>query len=165
MQLTRHSRTAHDSHLSKICYRHHPCYGVEVEIVRYLRRTSPAILVVRLPDEQQLAVPEWMLSPLVCEQLKEEAEPRIAIAALQELRRLLDIQPLVTRVRKPRCCAESSAGGAHAQQQECWLSAEKTSLRDRTSLGRASRADTRKLSKPVPRTAGDCSPEERTEAE
>jgi hypothetical protein len=39
-----------------------------------------------------------MLSPLVCEQLKEEAEPRIAIAALQELRQLIDIQPLLTSV-------------------------------------------------------------------
>ena len=96
----RHRRTAHDSHLSKICYRHHPCYGVEVEIVRFLRRTSPAVLVVKLPDGLQLAVPEWMLSPLVCEQLKEEAEPRITIAALQELHELIDIQPIFLSLHK-----------------------------------------------------------------
>jgi hypothetical protein len=85
--------TTHDLYSAKICYRHHPFCDTEVELVRYLPRTNPAILVVKLPAGPQLAVPGWMLSPLVGEQLKEEAEPRSAIAALQELRQLIDIQP------------------------------------------------------------------------
>ena len=71
--------------------------------MRFLRRRIPAVLVVRLPDGLQLAVPEWMLSPLACEQLKEEKEPRIATPTLQELRELVDIQPLFVSLRKSRC--------------------------------------------------------------
>jgi hypothetical protein len=133
--------------------------------VRFLRRTSPAVLVVKLPDGLQLAVPEWMLSPLACEQLKEEKEPLIATAALQQLRELIDIQPLFASLRKSRCSAESPPGGPHAQQSECELSPEKTPLRDRSSLRDASRTGARKLSKPVSGTADDCSQEKRTEAE
>ena len=121
--------------------------------------------MVKLPDGLQLAVPEWMLSPLVCEQLKEESEPRIAIAALQELRQLIDIQPLFVSLRKTRCSAESPSGGPYAQQSECGLSPEKTPLRDGSSLRDASRAGARKPSKPVSGTADDCSQEKRTEAE
>jgi hypothetical protein len=121
--------------------------------------------VVKLPDGLQLAVPEWMLSPLVCEQLKEEVEPRIAIASLRELRQLIDIQPLFASMRKTRRSAESPSGGPRAQQSECGLSPEKTSLRDRSSLGGAFRAGARKLSKPVSGTADDRCQEKRTEAE
>ena len=145
----RHRRTTHDLYSAKICYRHHPFYGTEVEVVRYLRRTSPAILVVKLPAGPQLAVPEWMLSPLVCEQLKEEAEPRIAIAALQELRQLIDIQPLLTSVGEFLDGAESPVGGPHAQPQECGLSPAETPLRDRRDLDRTSRTGARSLSKSV----------------
>jgi hypothetical protein len=65
-----------------------------------------------------------MLSPLVCEQLKEEAEPRIAITALQELRQLIDIQPLLTSVGEFLDRAESPVGGPDAQPQECGPSIE-----------------------------------------
>ena len=145
----RHRRTTHDLYSAKICYRHHPFYDTEVEVVRYLRRTNPAILVVKLPAGPQLAVPEWMLSPLVCEQLKEEAEPRIAIAALQELRQLIDIQPLLTSVSEFLDRAESPVGGPHAQPQECGPSPAETPLRDRRDLDRTSRTGTRRLSKSV----------------
>ena len=46
----RHPRTTHDLHSTKICYRCHPFYGVEVEVVRHLRRTESTVLIVRLPD-------------------------------------------------------------------------------------------------------------------
>lgn len=120
--------------------------------------------MVKLPAGPQLAVPEWMLSPLVCEQLKEEAEPRIAIAALQELRQLIDIQPLFTSVGEFLDRAKSPAGGSHAQPQECGLSPAETPLRDRRGLERASRTGARRLSKSVQGTAGECSQTKRTEA-
>lgn len=160
----RHRRTTHDLYSAKICYRHHPLYGTEVEVVRYLRRTNPAILVVKLPDGRQLAVPEWMLSPLMCEQLKEEAEPRIALAALQELRQLIDIQTSLASVSEFRGRAESPIGGPHAQPQEFKLSPAETPFRDRRSLERTSRTGTRRLSKSVQGTAGECSQQRRTEA-
>lgn len=124
--------------------------------------TSP-ILVVKLPDGRQLAVPEWMLNPLVCEQLKEEVEPRIAIAALQQLRQLIDIQPLLTSLLVPRDHAESPAGGLHAKKQKRGIAPPaETPLRDRRSLERTSRTDARRLSKSGQGTASECS--QRTEA-
>jgi hypothetical protein len=43
----------------------------------------------------QVAVPTWMLDPLVCQQLTDEEHPRLSVAALSELRALLDSQPVV----------------------------------------------------------------------
>src|SRR5262245_26641473 len=75
-------RTAHDLQSTKICYRFHPFYGTEVEVIRHLRRIDSVILIVRLPGGTQVAVPEWMLLPQVCDRLVIEAEPRISIDAL-----------------------------------------------------------------------------------
>src|SRR5260370_10137696 len=54
----RRHRGAHNFVSAKICYRYHPRYGAEVELVRYLRRGSAAVVVVRLSDGPQLALPE-----------------------------------------------------------------------------------------------------------
>lgn len=163
MRAGAHRHTAHDLYLAKICYRYHPFYCTEVQVIRYLRRMTSPILVVKLPDGRQLAIPEWMLNPLVCEQLKQEVEPRIAIAALQQLRQLIDIQPLLTSLVAPRDHAESPAGGLHAQKQKRGVAPPtETPLRDRRSLQRTSRTDARKLSKSGQGTAGECS--QRTEA-
>ena len=100
MYVARPPRTAHDLHSTKICYRFHPFYGVEVEVIRHLRMIASAILIVRLPGGTQVAVPEWMLLPQVCDQLVMEAEPRIAIDALIDLQTLIDAQRLKTLLRK-----------------------------------------------------------------
>ena len=142
------SRTAHDLSSTKICYRHHPCYGIEVEVIRHLRRIGSVILIVRFPDGLQLAIPEWMLSPHVCQHLTDQVEPRIAIEALEELRRLIDTQTLLAD-RDVCNCAESSAGGNHAQQRGRELPAAGASVRRRRDVERASRAGTGKLSKPL----------------
>ena len=39
----------------------------------------------------QIAVPEWMLNPQVCDRLKTEDKPRISVGALMDLRRLIDV--------------------------------------------------------------------------
>jgi hypothetical protein len=77
---------------AKICYRYHPRYGVTVQLVRYLRRGSAAVVIVRLPDSSQLALPEWMLKPESCEELKIEAKPRISLSALLDMGKLIGIQ-------------------------------------------------------------------------
>ena len=159
------SHTAHDLSPARICYRHHPFYDVEVEVVRYLRRTSPAIVVVRLPQGLQLAVPEWMLNPLFCEQLKDEARPRIAVAAFLELRRILDLQPLLNPIHQSRRCAKSPGGGANAQQRPSGLSPAETPLREQRGLDGASRRSAGTLSKPVQPTAGKGSEERRRQVE
>jgi len=55
-------------------------------------------VVITLADDVQVAVPTWMLDPLACAQLTDEARPRIAVSALCDLRALLDQQPLLAPV-------------------------------------------------------------------
>jgi hypothetical protein len=87
-----HPHTAHESSPAIIHYRHHPFHGEPVTIVRRLRRYAADCVVIQLADDVQVAVPTWMLDPLVCRQLSDEAHPRISVAALCDLRTLLDSQ-------------------------------------------------------------------------
>jgi hypothetical protein len=52
-------------------------------------------LIIRLASGLQVAVPAWMLDPLACSQLSDEATPRIAILALVRLGQLFDAQSLL----------------------------------------------------------------------
>ena len=46
----RHSHTTHDLHTTKICYRYHPFYGVEVEVSSpFAEDSESVVLIVRLP--------------------------------------------------------------------------------------------------------------------
>jgi len=90
-----HPHTAHESSPAIIQYRHHPFHGEHVEIVRRLRRYTADCVVIKLADDVQVAVPTWMLDPLVCQQLTDEEHPRLSVAALSELRALLDSQPVM----------------------------------------------------------------------
>ncbi|MGA7395561.1 MAG: hypothetical protein WBV90_10205 [Terrimicrobiaceae bacterium] len=56
-----------------------------MEVLRTLRRACEEIDVVRLPDGLEIAVPRWMLDPLTCSQLPQEARPRVALNALLRL--------------------------------------------------------------------------------
>jgi len=79
-----------------------------------------------------------MLLPQVCDRLVIEAEPRISIAALIELRALIDAQSL-KNTSKEDCCAESPSGGQDAQQRKTERVAAEAALRGRRDLDRASR--------------------------
>jgi len=68
----------HDLLSRKICYRFHPLYGAEVEVIRCSRKSASVILIVKVPGGLQIAVPEWMLIPQTCDQLKIEDKPRLA---------------------------------------------------------------------------------------
>jgi hypothetical protein len=87
-----HPHTTHESSSTVIHYRHHPFHGEAVEIIRRLRRSTSDCVVVKLRDEVQIAVPAWMLDPVCCQQFNDEAQPRIAVSALCELRALIDSQ-------------------------------------------------------------------------
>ena len=63
-------------------------------MVRSLRREVEPVIVIRLQDGLQLAVPSWMLDPSRCESIRDEAEPVIAVEALRELVALVDQQRL-----------------------------------------------------------------------
>ena len=132
-------------------------------MVRHLRRIGSAILIVRLPDGLQLAVPEWMLSQQVCQHLTDQLEPRIAIDALEELRRLVDSQTLALK-RDAAGRAESSAGGNHAQRRKGKRRAVATPVRGLRDLEHASRAGAGTLPQPLAPVAGKRSGAKRGEA-
>ena len=156
--------TAHSLYPAKICYRYHPCHGVEVERIRYLRRGGDApIVIVRLPDGLQLAIPEWMLNPEICERLRTEARPRISLDALVELRPLIDAQlPMLAGDRDG--CAESSAGGQDAQPRDAGRAAAQASLRRRRALDNIPGGGAGTLPRALAGNVGERSARTRTEA-
>src|SRR5215472_15003544 len=157
-------RTTHDLLSRKICYRFHPLYGAEVEVIRCLRKSASVILIVKFARGMQIAVPEWMLNPQVCDQLKTEDKPRISVGALMDLRRLIDAQSF-QNAPKDRSCAESPTGGKDAQQRKTDRVATSAALRRRRDLERASRVSARTVPNAMAPGAGQRSQSRRREAE
>lgn len=156
--------TTHDLHSARICYPFHPFHGVEVEVVRHVRRIESSVLIVKLPGGTQIALPEWMLTPQACDGMKKEDSPRIAIDALFDLRRLIDSQQN-SRDPHGRSCAESPSGGQDAQQRESDCVAAQIALRGRKrALGRASGTDEGTVPRLVAPTIGKRSQDRRREA-
>jgi hypothetical protein len=73
-----------------ICYRYHPFYNSSGRILRRSRYRGGEEFVIELDDRTAIAVPAWMLDPVSCERLVVEPRPRLGLAALRELRRLVD---------------------------------------------------------------------------
>ena len=84
----------------------------------------------------QIAVPDWMLNPQVCDRFTNEAEP-VSIDALFGLRRLIDAHRL-GKTPEDHGCAESPSGGKNAQQRKANRVAAQAALRGRRDLDRAS---------------------------
>ena len=145
--------TTHDPQSTKICYRFHPLYGAEVEVIRCLRKSTSVILIVKLPSGVQIAVPEWMLIPQTCDRLSVEDQSRISIDALIALRRLIDSQRFNNSL-KAAGHAESPAGGQDGQQQKSSRLAIAAALRGGTDLDRASRIGAGTMSHAVVPVAG-----------
>jgi hypothetical protein len=151
----RRHRGAHNFVTAKICYRYHPRYGAEVELVRYLRRGSTAVVIVRLPDGPQLAIPEWMLDSEACERLKTEAKPRISLGSLLDLRKLIDSQPSPT-ADSTSDRAESARGGQDAKSRETRDLATQPSIRRRRALANVTGAGAGDRAKAVGGSAARC---------
>lgn len=151
----RHSRNAHDLYSGKICYRYHPHYDSAVQVIRYLRRGSAAVVIVRLLDGSQLAVPEWMLKPEVCEGLRAEAKPRVSVSALLEIRNLTRTQDSAV-AEDSDVRAESATGGRDARQGESGGTAMQALLRRQRALGGAARSSAGELSQSLERSTGEC---------
>jgi hypothetical protein len=78
-----------------------------------------------------------MLIPEICDRFTIEAEARVSIDALFELRRLLDAHQF-GKTPQDHSCAESPSGGNHAQQRKSVRVATQAALRGRRDLDRAS---------------------------
>src|SRR3954452_25177962 len=86
--------TAHPSPSVTICYRYHPFYNCSGRILRRSRYRGGEQFVVQLDDGTALAVPAWMLDPLLCAGLIVEPRPRLSQGSLRVVRRLIDSHPL-----------------------------------------------------------------------
>jgi hypothetical protein len=115
-------------------------------------------VIVRLPDGSQLAIPEWMLKPDACEELKVEAKPRISVSALLDVCKLIGAQ-ISAAADDSRSCAESTTGGRDAQQGESSHTAAQASLRRQRALDQAARVGAGSLSKSLEGTTGERSEE------
>jgi hypothetical protein len=112
-------------------------------------------VVVRLADGSQLAIPEWMLKPEACEELKVEAKPRISLSALLDVHKLIGAQASAV-ADNSESCAESATGGRDAQQGESSHTPAQASLPRRRALGKAARVGPGALSKSLEGTTREC---------
>jgi hypothetical protein len=107
------STSQHNAHSSpmRICYRHHPFFNHEGHIVRRFRRQAEDSYIVELSDGLVLVMPAWMLDAATCDAMRMEARPRIAIAGLLDLDRLLDASALFAAEATGAAVDSTSKGG------------------------------------------------------
>src|SRR5205814_536829 len=117
-----------------------------------------------LPTGAQIALPEWMLTPELCDRLSYEDTPRVELPALLDLHRLIDAQR-VDHASSGQLCGESASGGQDAEQQrKSHRDAAQAALRGRGDLDRASGIDAGTLPRPVAPAAGKRAQGRREEA-
>lgn len=100
--------------------------------------------MVKVPAGFQVAVPTWMLDPVQCQGLRQEARPRVSLAALLEL---------LVLVREPEfCCAPKAtpANSNDAPQTKERLSSKQLRLSSEGLVGKVSRTQSGSL----PRATG-----------
>jgi hypothetical protein len=110
----------------RICYRHHPFFNHEGHIVRRFRRQAEDSFLVELSNGLILVVPAWMLDTTACDAMHMEAHPRIVVAALLDLCRLLDALPIFAAVDStpkgglPDAAVETPSSAAGGRQMQPW---------------------------------------------
>lgn len=80
--------TAHVGQELEVQYRWHPYFGRKVVIRRVTQRATGRFLSILGPAGVVVTIADWMLDPIVCAALP-EGNPRVDLAALLELKRLL----------------------------------------------------------------------------
>jgi hypothetical protein len=101
----------------RVCYRYHPLFNREAQVVRRCPNVPPDGILIVLQDGSRCVLPSWMLDPVVCSSFTDDLEPRIALPALWALRQLIDKSlPL----SKPSVTSGTPAntGGDHAQAKD-----------------------------------------------
>jgi len=93
-------------------YRHHPYFNSPVEIVRPF---GPGQLLVRVRDNVQFVIPEWMFDAASCNATCDAERPCIAASALLALRSLLDHQSLLFSSGGSTGNAVGKPGDQHGQ--------------------------------------------------
>ena len=86
--------------------------------MRTQRRGPDAIDIVQRPDGLQIVVPRWMLDPLACQQLPQEAKPRVALRVLLRLAELLKTRDLPVGAETSVLGVSPPTQGHHASNEK-----------------------------------------------
>jgi hypothetical protein len=120
-------------------------FETEVKVVRALRSFLDEIDIVQLPDGFQIAVPRWMLDPMICSQLPQEAKPRVAITALLRLSELVRSHRLPNSIDLALSDTSPPTKGHHVSKPKSNLSPNPVTTAQEDSLGEIPRTDARAL--------------------
>jgi hypothetical protein len=106
-----------------------------VKVVRTLRRFVDEIDIVQLPQGFQIAVPRWMLDPVACSRLPQEAKPRVALSALLRMAELVEKQRLPVGSDAALLDTSTSTKGHHVSRQKSALSSSPVASSQEDALG------------------------------
>jgi hypothetical protein len=116
-----------------------------VEVVRAQRSFLDEIDIVQLPDGFQIAVPRWMLDPVVCSQLPKEAKPRVALTALFRLAELVRSHRLPNSIGTAFSDTSPPTKGQHVSRPKFNLSSNSIASSQESTLAEISGSDARAL--------------------
>ena len=116
-----------------------------MKVVRALRRVLDEIDIVQLPDGFQIAVPGWMLDPVICSQLPREAKPRVALSALFRLAELVRSHHLPHPIGTALLDTSPLTKGHHVSRSKSNVPADPVTSAQESTLGEIPRTDARAL--------------------
>ena len=116
-----------------------------MKVVRALRSFLDEIDIVQLPDGLQIAVPRWMLDPVFCSQLPQEAKPRVAVTALFRLAELARSHRLPNPIGTALLDTSPPTKGHHVSRTKSNLSPNPVTSAQKGTLGEIARTDARAL--------------------
>ena len=114
-------------------------------MVRALRSFLEETDIVQLPDGFQIAVPRWMLDPVICSQLPKEAKPRVALTALFRLAELVRSHRLPNPIGTAFSDTSPPTKGQHVSRPKSNLSSDSITSAQESTLGGIPRTDARAL--------------------
>jgi hypothetical protein len=120
-------------------------FQTEVKVVRALRSFLDEIDIVQLPDGFQIAVPRWMLDPVICSQLPKEAKPRIALTALFRLVELVLSHRLPNSIGRAFSDTSPPTKGQHVSRPKFNLSSNSITSAQESTLAEISGTNARAL--------------------
>jgi len=126
---------------------------MEVRVVRTRRRGPDAIDIVQRPDGLQIAVPRWMLDPLTCQQLPQEAKPRVALRALLRLTELVTTRDLPSGAQASVLEVSPQIQDDHATKENPTLLSTAITAAQENALAPVPRSDSGSVSSVVGPTA------------
>lgn len=114
-----------------IHYRYHPRCGERVLVVGCRHHGGEAYFILEQPDGSRALIPAWMANPQAVE-LETVAVPRIGLAALNDLRRLLDSLLSSCALRPKARKATGGVNEAEHQTSERSISHHRTAREEST---------------------------------